>query len=58
VIWEAIDGETLLTLLSDLEEILPQPARISYHGGELVVADYADWKGKMHEYQRKRGELP
>ena len=58
VTWEAIDGETLLTLLSDLGEVLPRPARIPYHGGELVVADYADWKEKMRDYQRKRRELP
>jgi hypothetical protein len=58
VTWEAIDGETLLTLLSDLGEVLPRPARIPYHGGHLVVADYADWKERMREYQRKRRELP
>lgn len=57
VTWEAINGETLLTLLSDLGEVLPRPARISYHGGELIVADYADWKERMRNYQRKRGEL-
>ncbi|MFQ5910545.1 MAG: hypothetical protein ACE5IJ_07490 [Thermoplasmata archaeon] len=53
VTWETIDGETLLTLLSDLEEVLPRPARIPYHGGHLVVADYADWKG---EDGRRKGE--
>lgn len=58
VTWEAIDGETLQAVLSDLGEVLPRPACISYHGGELVVADYADWKEKMRDYQRKRGELP
>ena len=57
VAWEAIDGQTLLTLLSDLEEVLPQPARIPYHGGHLVVADYADWKERMRDYQRNRKEL-
>jgi hypothetical protein len=56
--WDVIDGETLLSLLSDLGNVLPRPARISYHGGELVVAEYADWKAKMRNYQSARGELP
>lgn len=56
--WDVIDGETLLSLLSDLGNVLPRPARISYHGGELVVAEYTDWKAKMRNYQGQRGELP
>jgi hypothetical protein len=57
VTWEEIDGETLQALLSDLETVLPHPARVSYHSGELVVADYDDWKWKMQNYQKRSGEL-
>lgn len=56
--WDQIDGETLFTQLSNLEAVLPQPARIAYHGGELVVSDYTSWKAKMRQYQISRGELP
>lgn len=56
--WDIIDGETLQCLLSDLGNGLPRPARIPYHGGELVVAEYTDWKAKMRNYQGQRGELP
>jgi hypothetical protein len=56
--WERIDGETLLTILSHLGEVLPKPARIAYHNGELVVADYADWKRRMSQYQQLHGGLP
>jgi len=45
-------------LLSDLGNVLPRPARIPYHSGELVVAEYPDWKVKMRNYQGQRGELP
>lgn len=56
--WDAIDGETLLARLAELETVLPQPARIAYHGGELIVTEYTHWKDKMREYQMSRGELP
>jgi len=56
--WDLIDGETLWSLLSDLANVLPRPARISYHGGQLVVAEYADWKARMRNYQKARGEIP
>ena len=48
----------LLSLLSDLGKVLPRPARISYHGGELVVVEYADWKARVRSYQSRRGEVP
>ena len=55
--WDAIDGETLLVRLAELETVLPRPARIPYHGGELVVIEYTHWKDKMRHYQVSRGEL-
>ncbi|NOX60334.1 MAG: hypothetical protein GXP42_00060 [Chloroflexi bacterium] len=56
--WNAIDGETLLTQLTELPEVLPQTARILHRGDELVVVDYDVWKKKMRKYQLDRGELP
>lgn len=56
--WDEIDGETLFTQLTTLETVLPNPARIAYHSGELVVSEYIFWKQKMREYQISRGELP
>ena len=56
--WDAIDSETLLARLAELETVLPHPARIAYHGGELVVTEYGHWKDKMRQYQISRGELP
>jgi hypothetical protein len=58
LMWDAIDGETLLARLAELETVLAHPARIAYHGGELVVTEYAHWKDKMRQYQINRGELP
>lgn len=55
--WDEIDGETLFTQLSMLETVLPKPARIAYHSGELVVSEYEFWKEKMRQYQIDRGEL-
>jgi len=51
LMWDEIDGETLLVALCELESSLPQPARIAHRGGELVVSDYEVWKEKMRAYQ-------
>ena len=42
--WDAIDGETLLTSLAELAATLPRAARVRFAGVEIVVADYALWK--------------
>ena len=55
--WNAIDGETIRTRLTELPKVLPQPARIVHRSKELVVADYVLWKEKMRQYQLDRGEL-
>jgi hypothetical protein len=42
--WDAIDGETILTTLSNLVNVLPDAARVRVSGVEVIVADYALWK--------------
>jgi hypothetical protein len=54
LMWDEIDGETLLVAWRELELCLPQPARIAHRGGELVVSDYGVWKEKMRAYQAQQ----
>lgn len=54
LVWNEIDGETLLVALRELESCLPQPARIAHRDGELVVSDYGVWKEKMRAYQSQQ----
>ena len=54
--WETIDGETLLTTLDDLANVLPDTARIRVGGAEIVVADYALWKCLVRKRQSDRPE--
>jgi hypothetical protein len=42
--WDVIDGETILTTLSNLVNVLPDAARVRVSGVEAIVADYALWK--------------
>ena len=42
--WDVIDGETILTTLSNLVNVLPDAARVRASGVEVIVADYALWK--------------
>jgi len=54
LMWDEIDGETLLVAWRELESYLPQPARIVHRGGELVVSDYGAWKEKVLAYQSRQ----
>jgi hypothetical protein len=54
--WDTIDGETLLTVLSDLADVLPDTARIRIEGVEVIVADYALWKRLVLERQSDQME--
>lgn len=54
LMWDEIDGETLLVAWRELESCLPQPVRIAHRGGELVVSDYEAWKEKMRAYQTRQ----
>jgi len=52
--WNEINGETLLVAWRELESCLPQPARIVYRGGELIVSDYEVWKKKIQVYETRQ----
>jgi hypothetical protein len=60
--WEAIDGETVLVLLEEVADTLPQAARIVHQGIELTVIHYETWKARVKHRQEqdpgnKREEL-
>ena len=48
--WETIDGETLLVLLSEIADTLPQAMRIIHQGVKLTVIDYEIWKEKVQRH--------
>jgi hypothetical protein len=52
--WSIIDGETILTTLNEMAQVLPETARIHVSGVELIVADYAFWKRLVWQYQSGR----
>jgi hypothetical protein len=49
--WQTIDGETLLVLLEQVADTLPQAARIVHHGVQLTVVEYEIWKAKVKRRQ-------
>lgn len=49
--WQTINGETLLVLLEQVADTLPQAARIIHKGVELTVVDYETWKAKVQRRQ-------
>ncbi len=49
--WDAIDGDTILTTLEELADVLPSPARIRIGGAEAIVADYELWKRLVRRRQ-------
>jgi hypothetical protein len=51
--WAAIDGETLLVMLEQVADTLPQAARIDYRGVELTVIDYEAWKARVRHHQER-----
>jgi hypothetical protein len=51
--WQTINGETLLVLLEQVADTLPQAARIIHEGGELTVVDYETWKTKVRRRQAR-----
>jgi hypothetical protein len=51
--WDVINGETLLVLLSEIADTLPQAARIVHEGLGLTVIDYETWKEKVRRQQEK-----
>lgn len=51
--WQKIDGETLLVLLEQVSDTLPQAARIVHEGMELMVIEYEAWKAKVKRHQEQ-----
>ena len=51
--WQTIDGETLLILLEQVADTLPQATRIVHEGIELTVIDYGTWKAKVKHRQTR-----
>ena len=51
--WHTIDGETLLVLLEQVADTLPQATRIVHEGIELTVIDYETWKAKVKHCQAR-----
>lgn len=51
VMWNTIDGNTVLTNLDHLPAILPYTARISLDNIDIIVADYDIWKGLVYQLQ-------
>ncbi len=49
--WDAIDGDTILTTLEQLAETLPAAARLYIGDVEAIVADYQLWKRLVHRRQ-------
>jgi len=54
--WDIIDGETVLTTVNDLVNVLPDVARVRVADVEAVVADYALWKRLVLQHQSEHGE--
>jgi hypothetical protein len=50
--WDAIDGETRLTALPRVLDVLPAVAEIRHGGQNLVVVDYPEWKERVIRQQR------
>lgn len=51
--WAEIDGETLMTVLENVPDILPTPARVQHRNLEIIVADYEMWKRKVLRRQKE-----
>lgn len=49
--WQEIDGDTLLVLLEEVADMLPDAVQIVHQGLPLTVIDYDLWKSKMTRYQ-------
>ena len=52
--WDAIDGETQVTTLAALSNILPTVAEIRHGRQSLIVVEYEEWKARV--LARQRGE--
>lgn len=53
--WQKIDGDTLLILLEEITDTLPQTMHIIHQGIDVVVIDYELWKEKVRKQQISKG---
>ncbi len=51
--WNTIDGDTILTTVEALAEVLPAAARIRIGDAEVIVTDYELWKRLVRRRQAK-----
>ena len=51
--WKKIDGDTVEGRLSDLLHLLPRPVKLQQDDAVLIVTDYATWKRRVLQVQRK-----
>ncbi len=51
--WNTIDGNTILTTIEALVEVLPAAARIRIGDAEVIVTDYELWKRLVRRRQAK-----
>lgn len=54
--WRVLDGDTLLVLLENLADTLPQAARIQHQGIELIIIEYESWKDRVRVHQTSQGD--
>ena len=56
--WSTIDGDTLLVLLEQVADTLPDSMRIVHRDMELTVVDYEIWKNKVRRCQQRPSAPP
>jgi len=49
--WQVIDGDTLLVLLEEIADTLPDAVHFVHAGVDVTVIEYGLWKEKMLRYQ-------
>jgi hypothetical protein len=53
--WATINGETVAIEFAQLLEVMPQPAFFDFADESLIALGYAEWVGKMTQYQQAGG---
>ncbi len=51
--WAKIDGEPIAAMLEQATHVFPAAALVKLEAGEIVVTDYAVWKAKVLQRQRR-----
>lgn len=55
VMWQVIDGDTVLCEVAQITQLLPTPLRVLARNEALVVIAYEDWKQRVLRVQVKKG---